>query len=445
MGNTDLKIIELRAENFKRLHAVSIKPDGSLYAVGGRNGQGKSSVLDAVWAALGGSGAIPEKPIHAGQEKASVFVDLGELRITRTWSSDDNTTLKVEARDGAQYKKPQAVLDCLVGKLTFDPLAFGRMKPAEQATTLRELVGLNIADLNTARDEAYSARTYANADVKRFKTQVESIVISPAPESIPAEIPAARFVDMQRDASAKKASNDAARRQLDVYRNQAYMGANTCSNLNLEVQSAERKLEGLRNQLAYAEQDREKMLASYNDQIAIVAGLVDPDMKAIDAELAAAELHNRDVRIKQDALAVRERQIDEKLQLSNAQVAAQTKSNQLTARLEEIDAEKSKRLAAATFPIPGLSIANDVVTFSNLPLSQASSAEQLRVSLAIGAALNPRLRVMLVRDGSLLDADSMAVVAEWAQTANMQVLIERVGDIGGGVGVIIEDGMVQLS
>ena len=112
------------------------------------------------------------------------------------------------------------------------------------------------------------------------------------------------------------------------------------------------------------------------------------------------------------------------------------------ARLAEIDTEKAARLAAATMPIDGLTIEGDVVRFGGLPLGQASSAEQLRVGLAIGASLNPRLRVILVRDGALLDADSMAAVATWAAANDMQILMERVGDMGGSVGVIIEDGAV---
>ena len=47
-----MKIVELRAENVKRLKAVEITPDGTLQVIGGRNAQGKSSVLDAIWLAL---------------------------------------------------------------------------------------------------------------------------------------------------------------------------------------------------------------------------------------------------------------------------------------------------------------------------------------------------------------------------------------------------------
>ena len=43
-----MKIVELRAENVKKLRAVQIKPDGSLVVIGGQNGAGKTSVLDSI-------------------------------------------------------------------------------------------------------------------------------------------------------------------------------------------------------------------------------------------------------------------------------------------------------------------------------------------------------------------------------------------------------------
>ena len=49
-----MKIIELHAENFKRLRVVQFEATGSgVIEVGGQNAQGKTSTLDAIPAALG--------------------------------------------------------------------------------------------------------------------------------------------------------------------------------------------------------------------------------------------------------------------------------------------------------------------------------------------------------------------------------------------------------
>lgn len=57
-------------------------------------------------------------------------------------------------------------------------------------------------------------------------------------------------------------------------------------------------------------------------------------------------------------------------------------------------------------------------------------------------AMIPELRVLLIRDGSLMDDDSMAVVAAMAEQRGFQVFIEKVCDDADACTVLIEDGMV---
>lgn len=59
-----MKIIKFRADNVKRLTAVEITPDGNMVQITGKNGQGKTSVLDAIWWALGGKENIQGQPIR---------------------------------------------------------------------------------------------------------------------------------------------------------------------------------------------------------------------------------------------------------------------------------------------------------------------------------------------------------------------------------------------
>ncbi|MGH9252599.1 MAG: AAA family ATPase, partial [Acidimicrobiales bacterium] len=123
-----MKIVKLTAENIKRLRAVEITPDGNTVIITGRNGQGKTSVLDSIWYALGGGPAAKGtiRPVRDGQNRAEVTVDLGDLVVTRSWTSAGGTALRVENTDGARYKSPQQMLDGLVGKLSFDPLTFAQ-------------------------------------------------------------------------------------------------------------------------------------------------------------------------------------------------------------------------------------------------------------------------------------------------------------------------------
>ena len=114
----------------------------------------------------------------------------------------------------------------------------------------------------------------------------------------------------------------------------------------------------------------------------------------------------------------------------------------LTVKIDAIDAKKSEMLAKANMPIAGLGINEDGVTYTGIPFDQISSAEQLKVSLAIAMAANPQIRVIRIMDGSLLDGDNFKVIQEMADAKDYQVFVEKVDD-SGKVGVYIEDGEVK--
>ncbi len=110
--------------------------------------------------------------------------------------------------------------------------------------------------------------------------------------------------------------------------------------------------------------------------------------------------------------------------------------------MEARNAAKAKAIAAAKMPVAGLEFGDGEILLGGLPFDQASDAERLRTSIAIAMAANPKLRVIRVRDGSLLDDQAMTLLGEMAEAADMQVWIECVGDAG-KVGIVMEDGMVR--
>ena len=64
---TPVKISAFELENVKRVKAVALQPtENGLTVIGGRNGQGKTSVLDAIAWALGGKRKQPAKPTREG-------------------------------------------------------------------------------------------------------------------------------------------------------------------------------------------------------------------------------------------------------------------------------------------------------------------------------------------------------------------------------------------
>lgn len=428
------KIIQLTAENVKRLHAVTIAPTGHLVVVGGNNAQGKSSVLDAIAMALGGSDEIPSMPVRRGEKRASVVLDLGDIVVKRTFTAQEGGTatssLVVESKDKMRAQAPQTLLEKLTGKVTFDPLAFVSMDATKQAATLKRLVGLDLSALDQQRAKIFAERATLNADIKRTAFHVDSLPSYSNTPDEPVDTSALmQDLDAARTHNAKLATLDAtATTAAKALRDQK----SRTDALLIEIANLETQLGKLRDILAVSEGET---LPKLNEAAQAAAQAV-ADFKTIDeapirtklAESAQINAHVQANVIKADAAKA----------LADKRATAEA----LTSQIVEIDRQKDEQLAAVKFPVAGLSFTADgSVAFNGVPFDQASAAERMRCSVAIAAAMNPKLRVMLVRDASLLDEEGLTQLAKLAEEFDLQVWAERVGK-GAECSVIIEDGSV---
>lgn len=420
----------VQAENVKRIEAVEVKPTPTgLEIVAGRNEQGKSSLLDAIEMALGGQKAVPDVPIRKGADSARIVVQTDSLVVTRTFT-DQGSYLKVEDTDGRRFGSPQAILDKLVGTLTFDPLGFLQMTPAQQADVLIDVAGVRkqLAELDSHEEEACLIRRDAKRDLGQANGE---LVGKPAPEG---EVPEERI-----DVKAVATELQAARQK-----HWDYAGLEKQHNTVLEAN------EGLRQNIASIEAQIKQLQAAITQRQQLIA------KQATDAEQLMAQMQQ----LEGDGLPAI-KPLEERIETADGlnqrfdQWQSQTKAHD-EAKQKMLDsqqevqlaekgvnrtrAERRKLLAGLKTPLKGLTLAEDAkqVVWGELPFEQASQSEQLRVSLAITAALNPKLRIALVRDGSLLDDEHLAELAKWATAQKFQVWLERVNT--DGASVVIEDG-----
>lgn len=422
------KIVRLEAEQFKRLKAVHIKPDGSMVEIRGANGQGKSSCLDAIAAALGGEKLCPEVPIRRGQESARVEVELDDgMIVERRWTPS-GTRLEVRTKEGAKFGSPQKLLDGIAGRFTFDPIAFLREKPERQAEVLRQLVGVDFSMLDAKRKGAFDGRTDVNRRVAAAKARLAALPEVEAPAEL---VSVAKLMEEQDQRRAVYEANEAKRQELAAARRRYTEVEGRIVADQAEIARLEKLLGEARALLAADQKDLETAKARGLELKAEAQALVDPDLEEIPAQMRQVEQVNDRVRLKQMRAGV-----------AAELAAAEAEAEKLSAEIAKVDAQKQEALAAAAFPVPGLGFGEKGVTLNDLPLEQASSAEQLRVSVAMGLALNPKLKVLLIRDGSLLDQRSLALVAEMAEAGGAQVWIEMVSTAG-GAGIVIEDGLVE--
>jgi len=424
-----MKIIALEAENIKRLVAVQIKPDGNLVEITGKNGHGKTSVLDCIWWAMAGATHIQSVPIRKGQNTARIRLDLGEMVVTRTFSTtktgQNATKITVESAKGAKYPSPQNMLDRLLGELSFDPLAFSKSSPKEQFEVVKKFVpGVDFALIEEKNQQDYDKRRDLNRQARGFRDMYAAIPAVDECEKVDEK----DLIDLLEKSS--QYNSDISKREINRanYRTKIEdFGVET----ERLIQNRE-ELEEQINKIADRLSEIKEKVTVMSNKLSAAPPLPKPvDISAVRADLDNAKALNEKY----------EQQQNKQQHLKNSE-EIEAEANALTAAIEERNMEKQKAIEAAELPVEGISFGDGEILMDGVPFEQASDAQQLRASVAIAMALNPKLRVIRVRDGSLLDADSMKLLAKMAEKEDYQIWVEKVSD-SGKVGIFIEEGEVK--
>jgi hypothetical protein len=432
-----MKIISLEAANIKRLKAVEITPNDPMVVLAGKNKQGKTSILDAIWWALGGTANIQAKPIRNGEKAAVIRLALGdkepELLVERRFT-EKGEYLYVRNPDGSKHGNPQQILDKIIGHLAFDPVSFMREKPADQEKTLRRLVPLldekgkplNVTVLDAQRTAAYTDRTTHNRDHKIAQARAEAIAV---PEGLPDDAPdISALVTELSEVGAFNLAIDRERRRREDQQASIAADERYLENIAAEIADWEDKI-----------RDAQERMKATVAKIKTATGDLEALPELDDPKDAATVQAKIDEARKIEAGIAARRQ---KGELEGEAEGYKALADACTTTIDKIDQQKADAVARAKMPVDGLSFGDGMVAFNDLPLEQASDAEQLAVSVAIAAAMNPKLRIMRVRDGSILDSVAMAALKQFGQDHDYQIWIEVV-DESGEVGVVIEDGTVR--
>jgi hypothetical protein len=439
-------IYELVAENFKKIRVVAIQPNGQrVVMLTGKNGQGKSSLLDALWFGLKGQKALPNKKqsvIRNGADRMKVKLNLGECTVIRSLGREGNPpTLTLQMNNGTKRDTtPQDFLDDLFTSLTFDPLEFIRMSPADQVAELRKTakVDVDFEAMAVANKADYNERYAIKKQADLLEGQIKGMnVLQGLPKdkldesAILKNLEAAGELNRRaQEIFAAKQKLGAAAAQLGVDKtraNDAIEGQEkTIALLKKELERAEAQRETLKAEKLEIEKQWKKAEAAYQ-----AAPSGEPiDVTALTVELQAAQRTNRaiDARAEYDKL---QKQIEQK----------RTAAEDLTRRMEAREEKKCTAMAKAKIPVEGLTFDESEVKFNGIPLENLGEGEQIRISTLIGMAGNPKLRVLCIRHGEALDEEGLKVIAELAEQHDFQVWMARV-DSSGKVGIVLEDGMV---
>jgi DNA repair exonuclease SbcCD ATPase subunit len=419
-----MRIVKFQAENILKLSAVEIVPQDNMILITGKNGAGKSSILDSIVMALAGGKTIPGQPIKKGADKGKIILEVDELGIVVTRSfTKDNSYLKIEKKDGSIVKSPQKFLDDLIGNISFDPLDFiNNHKEKEQRDILLQLIGINVDELDQQEKILRDARTVIGRDVTRTDaicksaehypeiTETEEVTIADLSQQL------TEAVNFNNNWDNENTNNEALKEKA--------------KNNRQLVLNKKAEIEKLQTEITDLEAENQTLKTEYTEKFNSLTTNHKKDISNI--QLQMSELEAKNIKIRANT----------KYQTAIADYKKfESEYNLFTKQIEAVESQRKQLLSSAVMPVPGLSFNDTCLTYNDIPLAQCSDGEKLMVSLAISMALNPKLRVLRIKDGSLLDETNRQILQDQIKNKDFQLWMESVSS-DKKVGVFIEEGEV---
>jgi DNA repair ATPase RecN len=215
-----VRITSLEVENVKRVRAVALEPsDTGLTVIGGRNGQGKTSVLDAVMWTLGGDRFRPTAPLRDGADKIATKIELTNGLVAER-RGEGGGVLKVTDTTGK--RGGQALLNEFVSVFALDLPKFINASATEKAQMLLAQypeLGAELQRLNVEHRRIYDERlTLGRIAEQKAKYAAELVYHADAPDEL---LTGAQMTAKMQEALAVNAKNAELRRRVGQARTDA--------------------------------------------------------------------------------------------------------------------------------------------------------------------------------------------------------------------------------
>lgn len=407
-----IKINTLQIENIKRVKAVALNPaENGLTVIGGKNGQGKTSVLDAIAWALGGDRYRPSNPEREGSTlPPHIKLTLSNgLTVER---SGKNSALKVVDTTGK--RSGQQLLNEFVEQLAIDLPRFLQASNREKADTLLQVIGVGdrIHELEAKERDVYNRRRMIGQDADRKRKYADELPFYPAaPKEL---VSALDLIRQQQDILARNGENQRKRMRANQIEHEYGKAAAHVSLLKSQLAAAQKQLTQLEADLEIAQKN--------------ALDLQDESTEEVERSLQEIEQINIQVRANCDR---------EKAEQDVAYYAQQYQ--ELTAELEDIRHDKYALLNSAELPLPGLSVEDGELTYNGKKWDCMSGADQLIAATAVVRAVNPKCGFVLLDKLEQLDADTLLNFGSWLEEQGLQAIATRVST-GPECSIIIEDG-----
>jgi DNA repair ATPase RecN len=438
-NNQSYNIISLEIIDFKRIEAASVLFGDGMTKITGENGAGKSSLIDAIFYAL--KPDVVEKPIHGDANRCVIRLRIGNddngYMIERI-VTDSGKYLKVLDAAGKNVSSPQTFLNSLFSAM-IDPEAFLRMKPKDQCEALRIACKCDTREFDLEHGKVYDQRTVVNRRLDQAEKSLSELggeleLIEPKSVSeLTNKLDECQSViqnyndlvsagqKLRGGLDIKIEKNAEIAKQIEVYKE---------SIRQLEVEQAEL------DAFASFDENEIKLLKEKIRPIIPLKQQAEKDIESIRAEMTTIDEHNKE--------ANRIANHNERYKsLREARDKEHGESHALTQKLDEIKREKAILLESADYPVDGMHIEGDNIYVNDVPFNDVNTAERIKIATHVAIAQNPQLKMIVIRNGSMLDDKSMSIIQDIADERGYQIIVEKVSSKPEDGSLHIVEGKIQ--
>lgn len=411
-----VKITSFEAENVKRIKAVQLQPtENGLTVIGGRNNQGKTSVLDAIAWTLGGNRLKPSDPHRSGSVRdPEVKIKLSNGLIVER--SGKNGDLKVT--DPSGKKSGQALLDSLIGEMALNIPKFMEMNSKDKARKMLKMAGVEeqLAAIDKEKEELSNERLFIGRQVRAKEETLKGM--ERYPDAGIELMSPKKLLEQQQEILLRNAENAKKRSRL--------------AELEKDLERLNRDISDMENHLAVFKNNRMKLMQDLEIGHKDAVDLYDESTEELEADVENIERHNLQVRANQAFKSA-----------ADEAKALRAKYQDLNSNIMELDQERLNLLKTCNLPLPGLSVDDkSELIYNGQRWDGMSGSDQLKVAAAICQKMNPECGFVLMDKLEQMDQQTMNEFGHWLESQGLQAIATRVST-GDECSIIIEDGQVK--
>ena len=464
-----MKISKLEFHNFLGIKEIKINT-GKVNIIKGRNGVGKTSILEAIEKTLSNNNRRVNLINETGQ-KAELVIELDNgLEVQRNITpKKDYLTIK---RDGFTKNAPQTLLNELVGQFSFNPIDFIKEKSKNQAEILLNLVDIRVTPdlaklwagdielpaidynqhglkvIENLHKAFYDKRRYVNGELKAIEDQY-AVEISKIPNNFDAEKYRHNTLlekyEALKDAQAHNQKIDRAKlkiTEIELTINEIELEKTDIINsANSRISEMEAKIQRLRDSIQNEQKNKNEAVKTFDSQLMELRKTLDRGNAYLEAteytETTEIEREVEEFEENKNLVEIFDRAGELEVQMNQVQEEAR----ELDSLVKILRNKPAELVEKASLPIDGLAFEKDQVTIKGRPIGDLSSSEKILLALNIARATAKDLKVICIDGIEAIVGDNRKLFLDEIENDDFQYFITQAVDQELEIETTLESGL----